>query len=233
MNEAMLKVLYEDNHLIAVNKPPCILVQGDNTGDKPLDSIIKEYIKKKDKKPGNVFLGVTHRLDRPASGIVLFAKTSKALSRINKLFRDNEMQKTYLAIVKQKPSKNNDTLVNFLARNRKLNKSFVVNEHHPKGKLAKMHYKLAGKSENYYLLQINLFTGRHHQIRCQLSQINAPIKGDLKYGFDRSNPNGGIDLHAWRLSFIHPVKKEKINITAPPPELKQWDMFDLSMPEIS
>ncbi len=223
----MINILYEDNHLIAINKPPCVLVQGDNTGDKSLDKITKDCIKIKDNKPGNVFLGVAHRLDRPASGIVLFAKTSKALSRINKLFRDNEMQKTYLAIVKNKPARDKDTLVHFLARNRKLNKSFVVNEQNSKGKKARLSYELVDRSKNYFLLRIKLFTGRHHQIRCQLSYINAPIRGDLKYGYARSNPNGGIDLHAWQLSFIHPVKNEEINIIAPPPGNKQWDMFKL------
>ncbi|MBQ2575439.1 MAG: RNA pseudouridine synthase, partial [Bacteroidales bacterium] len=187
-----MEILYEDNHIIAVNKQAGQIVQGDNTGDKPLSDILKSYIKERDHKPGNVFLGVPHRIDRPVSGVVLFAKTSKALSRLSELFRTKDAHKTYLAVVGNKPPKDNDTLVDYIYRNVKQNKSYVVDEKHPDAKRSSLSYKVVGHSERYYLLEIDLHTGRHHQIRCQLANIGCPIRGDLKYGYPRSNKNGGI-----------------------------------------
>jgi len=210
-----MDILYEDNHLIIINKQAGELVQGDKTGDESLDKTIKKYLKKKYNKPGNVFLGVTHRLDRPVSGIVIFARTSKALSRINKLFKKGDINKIYWAVVKTKPPKTQDTLTNYLVKNEKMNKSFVVNHKNTKAKEASLTYQLLSSSDNYHLLEITLHTGRHHQVRCQLANIGCPIKGDLKYGFPRSNPNAGISLHARSVSFVHPVKKEPITITAP------------------
>ncbi len=224
----MLNILYEDNHLIAINKPACILVQGDKTGDVSLDKMVKDLLKTKYNKPGNVFLGVTHRLDRPASGVVLFAKTSKALSRINEIFRSGDIDKTYLAIVRNKPNHDRNTLINTLAKNHKLNKSFVLKDNNKKGKEAKLKYRMIDHSESFYLLQVNIYTGRHHQIRCQLANIDCPIKGDLKYGSLRSNIDGSIDLHACKLSFTHPVKKTSIEITAHPPDSKQWKIFNIN-----
>ncbi len=218
-----LQVLYEDNHLIVINKRAGDIVQGDKTGDKPLSEIIKEYIAEKYNKPGAVYLGVVHRLDRPTTGIVVFAKTSKALARLNKLFKDRETHKTYWAIVKQAPDKEQDTLTHFLKRNPKQNKSFAYEKEIPESKKAVLDYKIIQKLNNYYLLEIDLHTGRHHQIRSQLSFIGSPIKGDLKYGFDRSNSDGSIHLHARRLSFIHPVKKEPLDLTAPTPEDVIWN----------
>lgn len=218
-----LQVLYEDNHLIIVNKRPGDIVQGDKTGDTPLSEVVKEYIKVKYNKPGNVYLGVVHRLDRPTSGIVVFARTSKALPRLNQLFKDKEAKKTYWAIVKNMPAESAATLTHFLKRNPKQNKSVSHLKEVPESKKAVLDYKVLKKLDNYYLLEIDLHTGRHHQIRSQLSFIGSPIKGDLKYGFDRSNKDASISLHARKLSFTHPVSKEPIEVIAPPPKDPVWD----------
>ncbi len=218
-----LQIIYEDNHLIVINKRPGDIVQGDKTGDLPLSEIVKLYIKKKYDKPGKVYLGVAHRLDRPTSGIVVFAKTSKALPRLNKLFAEKEAQKTYWAIVKNIPKKEEDTLVHWLKRNAKQNKSYAYYKEVPESKKAILDYRLIKKLDNYFLLEIDLKTGRHHQIRAQLTAIGLPIKGDLKYGFDRSNKDGSIHLHARALSFIHPVKKELLQLTAPTPNDSVWN----------
>ena len=217
-----MQVLYEDNHIIIVNKAPGEIVQGDKTGDTPLSDIVKAYLKAKYNKPGNVFCGVTHRLDRPTSGVVVFAKTSKALSRLNEMFRNGEVDKTYWAIVKKRPQKEEDTLTHYLIKNEKTNKSIAYDTEKPKTKKAVLHYKLIASSDNYYLLEVDLETGRHHQIRSQLAKIGSPIKGDLKYGAERSNPDGSISLHARSISFIHPVSKEKIEVAAPVPEDNLW-----------
>ena len=218
-----LLVLFEDNHLIAINKRPGDIVQGDKTGDMPLSEVVKLYIKEKYNKPGNVYLGVAHRLDRPTSGIVVFAKTSKALPRLNKLFAEKEARKTYWAIVKNKPRKNEDTLTHWLKRNSKQNKSYAHTKEVSDSKKAILDYRVIKKLDRYYLLEIDLHTGRHHQIRAQLSAIGCPIKGDLKYGFDRSNANASIHLHARKLSFVHPVRKEPLEIVAKPPEDPVWN----------
>lgn len=222
-NPSNLQVLFEDNHIIVVNKRPGDIVQGDKTGDTPLNEVVKEYIKIKYNKPGNVYLGVVHRLDRPTSGIVLFAKTSKALPRLNKLFADKEAKKTYWAVVKNVPEKTSDTLVHWLKRNPKQNKSYAHKNEVPDSKKAILEYRLIKKLDRYALLEIDLQTGRHHQIRSQLSGIGSPIKGDLKYGFDRSNADGSIHLHARKLSFVHPVKKEIITLEAPLPKETLWN----------
>jgi len=222
-NKHNLQVLFEDNHIIIVNKRAGDIVQGDKTGDKPLSEVVKEYIKDKYNKPGNVYLGVVHRLDRPTTGIVVFAKTSKALSRINKLFAKKEVNKTYWAVVKNKPEKESDTLKHWLKKNPKNNKSSAFVKEIQDSKYAILHYQLLKKLTNYYLLEINLETGRHHQIRSQLSKIGSPIKGDLKYGFDRSNKDASIHLHSRKLAFIHPVKKEAIEIVASLPKDTIWD----------
>ena len=218
-----LQILHEDNHIIVVNKRVGDIVQGDKTGDKPLSDVVKEYIKYKHNKPGEVFLGVVHRLDRPTTGIVVFARTSKALTRMNELFKNRETQKTYWAIVKNKPQKSEDNLVHFLKRNEKNNTSKAHLKEVPESKLASLDYKIIKELDNYFALEIDLHTGRHHQIRAQLSAIGSPIKGDLKYGFDRSNPDGGIHLHARKLVFIHPVSKETLIIIAPTPEDSIWN----------
>ena len=218
-----LQVLHEDNHIIVVNKRVGDIVQGDKTGDKPLSEVVKEYIKEKYNKPGEVFLGVVHRLDRPTTGIVVFARTSKALSRMNELFSNRETQKTYWAIVKNKPLKSEDKLIHFLKRNEKNNSSKAHLKEVPESKIASLDYKIIKTLDNYFALEINLHTGRHHQIRAQLSAIGSPIKGDLKYGFDRSNQDGGIHLHAQKLVFIHPVTKENLEITAPTPNDSIWN----------
>ncbi|WP_298524275.1 RluA family pseudouridine synthase [uncultured Christiangramia sp.] len=218
-----LQVLHEDNHIIIVNKRPGDIVQGDKTGDKPLSEVVKSYIKEKYNKPGNVYLGVVHRLDRPTSGIVLFSKTSKALPRLNKLFQDKDAKKTYWAVVKEKPPRESDELIHFMKRNSKQNKSYAHKNEVPDSKKAVLDYKLIKELDRYYVLEIALHTGRHHQIRSQLSAIGSPIKGDLKYGFDRSNRDASIHLHSRALRFIHPVKKEEIHITAPPPKDPIWD----------
>jgi len=221
-NKHNLQVLYEDNHIIVVNKRVGDIVQGDKTGDKPLSEVVKEYIKDKFGKPGDVFLGVVHRLDRPTTGIVLFARTSKALERMNEMFKNRETQKTYWAVVKNRPAQDAGTLVHYLRRNEKSNTSKAHLKEVPDSKMASLDYKVIRELNSYYALEINLHTGRHHQIRSQLSAIGSPIKGDLKYGFDRSNPDGGIHLHARKLSFIHPVKKEPLEITAPVPDDVIW-----------
>ncbi|MDR1715490.1 MAG: RNA pseudouridine synthase [Prevotella sp.] len=221
-----MTVLYEDNHIIIVNKTVSEIVQGDKTGDKPLSEIVKEYLKEKYNKPGNVFCGVTHRLDRPTSGIVVFARTSKALSRLNDMFKNKEISKTYWAIVKNTPKQPEGTLKHYLVRNEKQNKSYAYDTEKPNSKQAILHYKLIARSDKYSLLEIDLETGRHHQIRCQLAKIGSPIKGDLKYGAERSNPDGGISLHARKISFIHPVSKELIEVTAPVPEDNLWQALE-------
>ena len=218
----MLEVLYEDNHLIAVNKKPSEIVQGDKTGDKPLGEYVKEYLKSSYKKPGNVFLGVIHRLDRPVSGVIVFARTGKALSRMNDLFRENKVNKFYWAITRETPFKEEAVLEHYLRKDEKKNKSFAFNINIKGSKLARLRYRLINRSDNYSLLEVELLTGRHHQIRCQLSRIGCPVKGDLKYGFPRSNPDSSISLHARRISFIHPVSKKEISIVAPPPPDNLW-----------
>lgn len=217
-----LQVLYEDNHIIVINKRVGDIVQGDKTGDKPLSDVVKSYLKEKYNKPGNVYLGVVHRLDRPTSGIVLFAKTSKALPRLNKLFQQKEAKKTYWAVVKNRPPKDQDILIHYLKRNPKQNKSFAHKNEVPDSKKAILDYRIVKKLDNYFLLEIDLQTGRHHQIRSQLSAIGCPIKGDLKYGFDRSNKDAGIHLHARKLEFVHPIKKEPIKIIAEVPNEPLW-----------
>lgn len=222
-----IEVLYDDNHIIAVNKKVSDIVQGDITGDKPLVEIVKEYIKEKYNKPGNVFLGVTHRLDRPTSGVLIFARTSKALSRLNEMFKQKQnLTKTYWAIVKDKPKEQNALLSNFLVKDTKQNKSFVCNENKKGAKQATLKYSLISSSDRYYLLEVELITGRHHQIRVQLANIGCPIKGDLKYGYSRSNADGGISLHARKLAFTHPVSKENIEVVAPVPNDKVWKFFE-------
>lgn len=220
---ANLKVIYEDNHLIAINKRAGDIVQGDKTGDTPLSEVVKEYLKFKHNKPGNVYLGVAHRLDRPTTGIVVFAKTSKALPRLNKLFADKDAKKTYWAIVKNSPAKENDTLVHWLKRNPKQNKSYAHKNEVPNSKKAILDYFVIKKLERYTLLEIDLQTGRHHQIRSQLAALGCPIKGDLKYGSDRSNRDGSIHLHARKLTFVHPVKKELLELVAPVPNESLWN----------
>ncbi|MFM2214463.1 MAG: hypothetical protein RL427_1726 [Bacteroidota bacterium] len=218
-----LQVLHEDNHLIVVNKRVGDIVQGDKTGDKPLADVVKEYIKDRYNKPGEVFLGVVHRLDRPTTGIVVFARTSKALTRMNELFSQRETQKTYWAVVKNKPAKTTDNLVHYLKRNEKNNTSKAHSKEVPESKKASLDYTILKSLDNYHVLEIHLHTGRHHQIRAQLSAIGSPIKGDLKYGFDRSNPDGGIHLHARKLVFVHPVTKESLLLVAPTPKDSLWN----------
>lgn len=206
-----------------MNKRPGDIVQGDKTGDVPLSDVVKQYISEKYHKPGAVFLGVVHRLDRPTSGVVVFARTSKALTRLNKLFSERQTQKTYWAVVKQRPPENSEKLVHFMKRNTKQNKSYAHSKEVPDGKIAVLSYSVIKRLKNYFLLEIELETGRHHQIRSQLSAIGCPVKGDLKYGFDRSNKDGSIHLHARGLTFVHPVKKEEINMIAPTPKEVIWD----------
>lgn len=222
-NASNLDIIYEDNHLIVINKRVGDIVQGDSTGDKPLSDIVKEYIKKKYNKPGDVYLGVVHRLDRPTTGIVLFAKTSKALTRLNEAFKNRATQKTYWAVIKNTPPKEKDTLVHFLKRNPKNNTSKAHSKEVPESKQASLSYDVIKKLDHYFVLEIDLHTGRHHQIRAQLQAIGCPIKGDLKYGFDRSNPNGGIHLHAQKLILSHPVTKEIHTFMAKPPKDSVWD----------
>jgi len=222
-NKDNLQVIYEDNHIIVVNKRAGDLVQGDKTGDTPLSDVIKNYIALKYNKPGNVYLGTVHRLDRPTTGLVIFSKTSKALPRLNKLFVSKDISKTYWALVKNRPEKDADTLIHWLKKNPKNNKSTAYIKEVPDSKKAILHYKIIKKLDNYFLLEVNLETGRHHQIRSQLSSIGSPIKGDLKYGFDRSNKDASISLHAKNIQFIHPVSKDDLNITAPLPKDPIWD----------
>ncbi len=222
-----MQVLYEDNHIIIVSKTVNEIVQGDKTGDATLIDAVKQYIKVKYNKPGDVFLGLAHRLDRPTSGVVIFAKTSKALSRLNAMFRDGEIHKTYWAITANCPKETEGTLENFIQKNEKLNKSFIAPKESKEAKKAILKYRIISKSDRYYLWEINLLTGRHHQIRCQLAAINCPIKGDLKYGYPRSNPDGGLSLHARKVEFIHPVSKKEISVIAPVPEGdKLWEYFE-------
>lgn len=218
-----LDILHEDNHLIVVNKRPGDIVQGDKTGDVPLNEVVKQSIKEKHNKPGNVYLGVVHRLDRPTSGIVLFAKTSKALPRLNKLFAEGKTKKTYWAVVKKAPENESGVLTHWLARNPKQNKSYAYKKEIENSKKAILEYKVLKKLDSYFLLEIDLKTGRHHQIRAQLATMGCFIKGDLKYGADRSNKNGGIHLHARSLEFEHPVKKEQIKFVAKPPDDPIWN----------
>ena len=222
-----MTVVYEDNHIVVVNKTSSEIVQGDKTGDTPLSEMVKQYLKEKYNKPGNVFIGVTHRLDRPVSGLVVFAKTSKALPRLNEMFRNGEVKKTYWAIVKECPKETEGELVHYLVRNEKQNKSYAYEMEVKNSKKAVLHYKLIGHSQNYYLLEVDLKTGRHHQIRCQLAKMGCPIKGDLKYGSPRSNPDGSICLHARTVQFVHPVSKEMIRLTAPVPEGNLWNGFEI------
>ena len=224
-----MEVIYEDNHLIAVNKTCREIVQGDKTGDTPLSEILKAWLKEKYAKPGNVFVGVAHRLDRPVSGLVLFAKTSKALARLNEMFRTGDIKKTYWAIVKNSPPTEEGTLEHWLVRNEKQNKSYAYTEEKPNSKKAILHYKLLTRSDNYYLLEVDLKTGRHHQIRCQLAKMGCPIKGDLKYGSERSNKDGGISLHARKAQFIHPVSKEPVEIVASVPDDSLWKGITASL----
>jgi 23S rRNA pseudouridine1911/1915/1917 synthase len=232
--DEVMDILYEDNHIIAVNKNCHEIVQGDKTGDKPLSEMLKSYLKEKYNKQGNVFLGVAHRLDRPVTGVVIFAKTGKALERLNEMFRTGEVKKTYWAIVKNKPPEEEGELTHWLVGNEKQNKSYAYDSEKPGSKKAILHYRLIGRSDKYFLLEMDLKTGRHHQIRCQSAKIGCPIKGDLKYGADRSNPDGGISLHARSASFIHPVSKERVNIVAPVPDDNLWRAFnDLLFPNRS
>ena len=221
-----LQILYEDNHVIVINKQASDIVQGDKTGDETMPDQIKEYLKVKYEKPGNVFCGVVHRLDRPTSGAVVFARTSKALERLNAQFRDKETNKIYWAIVETKPVKSEDTLVHFLKKNEKQNKSYASHTETPGSKKAILHYKLIASSDKYHLLEVRLETGRHHQIRVQLSTIGCLIKGDVKYGARRANPDASISLHARYLDFIHPTSKEVIKITAPVPNDALWNFFE-------
>lgn len=227
MNSSELKnrILFEDNHLFVVNKLPSEIVQGDKTGDVPLLDYCKSYIKEVYNKPFNVYLGLVHRIDRPVSGAVIFAKTGKALSRLNAQIRDREIQKTYWAIVKNRPPKEADHLVHYLIKNEKQNKSYAYDSEKKGTKRAELKYKLLKQSKDYFLLEVDLLTGRHHQIRTQLAKIGCPIKGDLKYGFDRSNKDKSISLHARYLSFLHPVTKEAVKITADPIEDPLWNYF--------
>jgi len=218
-------VLYEDNHLIIVNKRASDLVQGDSTGDEPLDAAVKQYIREKYNKPGDVFLGVVHRLDRPVSGCVIYARTSKALTRLSELFRTRDVKKSYWAIVTERPPAEEGVLRNFLKKNEQQNKSYVYDKEVKGSKEATLSYRIIGRSSSFYLVEIDLQTGRHHQIRAQLAAAGCPVRGDLKYGSKRSNEGGGISLHARRISFIHPVKKEEINVEAPLPEDKVWRLF--------
>ncbi|MDR1865057.1 MAG: RluA family pseudouridine synthase [Bacteroidales bacterium] len=220
-----MEVLYEDNHLIAVNKRCGEIVQSDTTGDKPLEQSVREYLKRKYDKPGEVFLGVAHRVDRPVSGVVVFARTSKALVRLNQMFRERNVRKTYWAVVRECPPKESDTPVHYIERNMKKNRSFAYLEERAGSQKAALHYRHLASSDRYHLLEIHPETGRHHQIRCQLSAIGCPIRGDLKYGYPRSNPGGGIHLHALRICFRHPVRDEEVTITAPLPDDLLWKNF--------
>lgn len=222
-----MTVVYEDNHLIIVSKSSGEIVQGDKTGDTPLSETVKEYIKEAYAKPGNVFLGVVHRLDRPVSGLVLFARTSKALPRLNTMFASGDVHKTYWAIVKNRPPKDADVLTHWIVRNEKQNKSYAYDREVPHSKKAVLDYKVIAKSDNYYLLEVNLHTGRHHQIRCQLAKMGCPIKGDLKYGSPRSNSDGSISLLSRKMEFVHPVSKKEISVEAPLPKDNLWRSFNI------
>ena len=228
-----MEVLYDDNHIVIVSKNSSEIVQGDKTGDKPLSEIVAAWIKEKYCKPGNVFVGVAHRLDRPVSGVVVFAKTSKALSRLNDMFRDGKVSKRYLAIVRNRPQQPEGELTHWLVRNEKQNRSYAYDSEKPGSRKAVLRYRLLGSSVNYHLLEIELLTGRHHQIRCQLAKMGCPIKGDLKYGAERSNPDGSISLHAYSVSFEHPVSHKNIAVYAPIPGDALWQSFkDIIQQEI-
>lgn len=217
-----MNVIYEDNHIIVVNKESGEIVQGDKTGDTPLSDCVKDYLKRKYQKPGNVFLGVVHRLDRPVSGLVVFAKTSKALSRLNEMFRKGEIHKTYWAIVKNAPKEPSGRLTHWICRNEKQNKSYAYNSEVSGSKKAVLDYRLLASGDNYHILEVRLLTGRHHQIRCQLSAMGSPIRGDLKYGAQRSNPDGSISLLSRHVEFVHPVSKELVSLDAPLPKDNLW-----------
>lgn len=220
------RILFEDNHLLVVNKLPSEIVQGDKTGDVCLLDSVKQYIKKKYNKPGEAFAGLVHRIDRPVSGAVVFAKSSKALSRMTVMIKDRDFSKKYLAIVKNKPPKDADRLSHYLIKNEQQNKSYVTTADRKGAKLAELNYRMIGKSDNFYLIEIKLLTGRHHQIRAQLAAIGCPIQGDLKYGYPRSKTDGSISLHAYRVAFEHPVKKELIEVLAPIPNSMPWTLFN-------
>ena len=220
-----LEIIYEDNHLIAINKKPGQISQGDKTKDIPLVELVRQHLKEKYQKPGNVFTGLVHRIDRPVSGILLFAKTSKANERMSKIIRERNFHKTYWAVVKNKPEPAEGTLKHYLVKNPHMNKSFAYPEERPDSKLAVLHYKLLAASDRYFLLEVDPETGRHHQIRVQLASIKCPIKGDIKYGFDRTNKDGSIHLHARKLEFLHPVKNEPVVIVADPPDDPVWNAF--------
>jgi 23S rRNA pseudouridine1911/1915/1917 synthase len=226
-NEKPLNILFEDNHLVIVNKYSGDIVQSDKTGDKPLVDKVKDYIKEKYNKPGDVFLGVPHRIDRPTTGIVIFCRNSRSLERINQMFKDKAIKKTYWAIVKSKPPADSGKLLHYMKRNEQQNKSYASDEMKPGSQAAELDYKILASSDRFFLLEIDLHTGRHHQIRAQLSKIGCPIKGDLKYGYDRSNEDASISLHARKVSFLHPSKKELVEIVAPVPEDKLWKFFEL------
>ena len=226
------EILYEDNHIIAINKQVSDIVQGDKTGDEPLTDKVKSYIKKKYNKPGQVFLGLPHRLDRPTSGLVLLARTSKALVRLNKMFQDKEIRKIYWAIVENAPTEKKGSLEHYISKNEKQNKSYVFDEQKPQSKKAILLYRQLAESDRYTLLEIELKTGRHHQMRAQLSKIGSVIKGDLKYGARRSNPDKGICLHARKIQFVHPVKRENITLVAPVPNTPLWQYFEKEMQSI-
>ena len=225
MGKEQPEILYEDNHIIIVNKRSSDLVQGDGTGDESLDNIVRGYIKEKYKKPGDVFLGVVHRLDRPVSGCVVYARTSKALSRLSELFRTRDVKKTYWAIVTDRPPAEEGVLSNWLKKNEQQNKSYVYDKEVKGSKLAELSYLVLARSEKYYLLEVDLRTGRHHQIRAQLAAAKCPIKGDLKYGAPRSNEGGGISLHSRKVTFMHPVKNEEVSVVAPLPVDRIWKLF--------
>jgi 23S rRNA pseudouridine1911/1915/1917 synthase len=220
-----MTIIFEDNHLIVVNKSPSEIVQGDKTGDTPLSDAVKSYLKTRYNKPGEAFLGVVHRLDRPVSGIVIFAKTSKALSRMNEQLRNNEIKKYYWAITCKQPHPDKAVLTDYLEKNEPLNKSFVVAEDSKRAKKASLAYRLLSASDNYFLVEVELFTGRHHQIRVQLANIGCPVKGDLKYGAPTSNKDASISLHARKVCFVHPVTKELLTLIAPPPDDQLWNFF--------
>jgi len=225
--EPVMNILYEDNHIIAVNKQCCELVQGDSTGDTTLSDKVKKYLADKYNKPGDVFLGVVHRLDRPVSGLVLFARTSKALARLNMMFREKEITKKYIAVVRDRPPAEQGKLRHWLKKNEKQNKSYAYDREVKGSKEALLSYRLMSRTDRFYVIEVDLHTGRHHQIRCQLAAAACPIKGDLKYGFPRSNNDGSISLHAWKLSFVHPVKKEKMDIVAPLPATDIWSKIEI------
>ena len=223
-----MQVVYEDNHIIIVSKRSGEIVQGDKTGDEPLSETVKQYIKEKYGKPGEVFLGVVHRLDRPVSGLVIFARTSKALTRLNKMFAEGDVHKTYWAITKNTPKEPEGTLTHWIVRNEQQNKSYAYDKEKPHAKKAILHYRVIGHSDNYSLIEVRLLTGRHHQIRCQLAAMGCPIKGDLKYGAPRSNPDGSISLLSRRMEFVHPVSKENICVEAPLPDDPLWQLVRLA-----